>query len=145
MISTFRATGEEGHSSMARQMSRWVNHVLGGSSYHKYCPGETWAPTANVYEDERSYCVVFDLAGVQASTVDLRVEEGVLVLTGQRNTPEMPDSRGETKVHVMEIDHGRYCRRLDLPEDVDIEASSSLSANYRNGYLWISLPKRSAK
>jgi len=45
---------------------------------------ETWAPAANVYEDEGSYCIIFDLAGVQADSVDLRVEADALVLTGQR-------------------------------------------------------------
>jgi HSP20 family protein len=145
MVSSFRATGEEDFSSVARQMGKWVNHVLGGQGYGKYSPGQGWAPPSNFYEDATRYCVVVDLAGVATDAIDLRVEEGALILSGERETPEMPDEVGETKVHMMEIDHGRFCRKLDLPVDVDIDATVDLAASYRNGMLWIFLPKRSPK
>jgi HSP20 family molecular chaperone IbpA len=41
----------------------------------------------------------------------------------------------------MEIDHGGFCREVELPEDVDRER---IAANYRNGMLWIELPKTAA-
>ena len=42
------------------------------------------------------------------------------------------------RIHLMEIDHGAFCREVELPEDVDRER---ISATYRNGMLWIELPK----
>jgi HSP20 family molecular chaperone IbpA len=42
------------------------------------------------------------------------------------------------RIHLMEIDHGSFCREVELPEDVDRER---ISATYRNGMLWIELPK----
>jgi len=42
----------------------------------------------------------------------------------------------------MEIDHGRFCRKLNLPPDVDVDASANLSASYGSGYLWIYLPRK---
>ena len=77
---------EDKHSSAAKEMGRWVDQVLKG--YHKYCPGETWMPSINLYEDELQYTVVADLAGVNAHEVDLQVEGTARVLSGHRGTPQ---------------------------------------------------------
>ena len=42
----------------------------------------------------------------------------------------------------MEIDHGGFCREVELPEDVDRDR---IAANYRNGMLWIELPKTAVR
>ncbi len=117
-------------------MGKWVDHVL-GQSYQQYCPGETWKPAVNIYEDDRQYVIVADLAGMKAAEVDLRAESGKLVISGERAVPHF-DSKGDVRLHTMEIDHGRFCRAVNLPEDADIEAIEAL---YRNGYLWIQIPK----
>jgi HSP20 family protein len=44
----------------------------------------------------------------------------------------------KVRIHVMEIDHGPFCREVDVPENVDKER---ISATHRNGLLWIELPK----
>jgi HSP20 family molecular chaperone IbpA len=43
------------------------------------------------------------------------------------------------KVHLMEIDHGQFSRDVDLPPDADPD---TISANYRNGMLWVEIPKK---
>ena len=131
-----QAGHEDFSSSIARQMGKWVDQVL-GQSYHKYCPGETWKPAVNIYEDERQYVIVADLAGMKAADVDLRAEVGKLVISGERAVPHF-ETKGDVRLHTMEIDHGRFCRAVNLPEDADIEAIEAL---YRNGYLWIQVPK----
>jgi HSP20 family molecular chaperone IbpA len=49
-----------------------------------------------------------------------------------------PD-KGKLRVHMMEIDHGAFFREVELPERA---AESKISAHYRNGMLWIELPKK---
>jgi HSP20 family molecular chaperone IbpA len=39
----------------------------------------------------------------------------------------------------MEIDHGPFCREVELPADV---AHEHVSATHLNGLLWIQLPKK---
>ncbi len=141
MVFTVKAMDQESFSSMARQMGRWVNHVL-GQQYHRFCPSDAWAPSVNFYEAPDGYCVVVELAGVQAGTIDLRIEEKRMMVSGQREVPEAPHCTGSVRVRMMEIDHGRFCRALDLPDDVDVDAAVNLSANYTNGFLWIQLPKK---
>jgi HSP20 family protein len=141
MVFSIEAMNQESFSSMARQMGRWVNHVL-GQQYHRFCPGDAWAPAVNFYEGPDGYCVVVELAGVPTETIDLRIEEGRMMISGQREVPEPPGCSGSVRVRMMEIDHGRFSRKLDLPDDVDVDASVNLSANYSNGFLWIQLPRK---
>jgi HSP20 family molecular chaperone IbpA len=42
------------------------------------------------------------------------------------------------RVHLMEIDHGPFTREVELPPDAD---KAGISASYRNGMLWIEIPK----
>ncbi len=138
-----RSAGDEGFASMARNMGRWVNHVL-GHQVSRFAASDAWTPAVNFYEDEdeNRYCVVVDLAGVSVSEIDLRIEEGLMMISGQRDVPTLANCPRPPRVHMMEIDHGRFCRKLPLPPDVDVDASAELSASYGNGYLWVHLPRK---
>jgi HSP20 family protein len=121
-------------------MSHWLNQVI-GHGYGRFCSGSGWTPAVNLYEQADQYCVVVDLAGMQVEQVDLRAEKDVLVLQGERAAPQPPDACSAMRVHLMEIDHGRFCREIELPSDVDVQR---ISASYRNGYLWVRMPKKGA-
>ena len=104
-----------------------------------------WAPAVNLYEHSSGYCMVVDLAGVSAESIDLRVEGDYLLLAGERPTPR-PASPAEPacppsqrRLLLMEIDHGPFARRVRLPQEVD---SAAIEASYRNGFLWVRMPKR---
>lgn len=125
-------------SSLTSQMRRWMDQVL-GPSYRQYAGGETWKPAVNVYEDDAAYHVLVDLAGVSREAIDLRVERGTLILVGQRPAPRPEAVEGLVQMHLMEIDHGTFCRRVDLPESVDVD---QIAATYRSGLLRITLPKK---
>lgn len=135
---TLAASHDKKARQVAGQMGAWVDQVL-GPGFHKYCPGETWTPAVNVYESHTHYVVVAELAGVDASKIDLRVEQRTLVLSGNRPSPDCPEPIGDVQLHHMEIDHGQFCRSLELPADVDPD---EVEAFYRAGMLWIHLPKR---
>ncbi len=119
-------------------MNRWMDKVL-DPGYHRYRPADIWRPAVNLYADQTHYCIVVDLAGVRADEIDLRVEDGVMILSGQREAPGMPDRSREKCVHLMEIDHGPFCRRVRLPADVNVD---SIEASYRSGFLRIRIPKK---
>ncbi len=124
--------------SVAHQMSNWVDQVL-GPSYQHFGLSKVWVPCVNVYEDQGHYCVIVDLAGVDAEQISLKIDSGQLVLSGVRESPGLPEAVGSIRVHLMEIDHGPFTRRVDLPEDADGDA---VQASYRGGFLWIRLPKK---
>jgi HSP20 family protein len=98
-----------------------------------------------LYENDASYVVCVDLAGVVKDEIDLQVGKNTLTLRGSRAVPsQASEDAGEAapsrfRVHLMEIDHGHFVRDVELPHDVH---SEQITASYRNGMLWIELPKK---
>lgn len=130
----------EDRTSKAGGTIQWSKKVV-LHHYHRYCPGEAWAPAANLYEDHSHYFVIVDLAGVRSEAIEVTVEEpgGLLTIAGERPVPDVAEDCGDLKLHLMEIDHGAFRRTVNLPKHVDHEA---ISAVYRGGFLWIRIPKR---
>jgi HSP20 family protein len=129
--------------NLARQMNKLMDQLHKG--YYNFCPSETWTPNVNLYETEADYLVCVDLAGVDKEKIDLLVVDGRLKLRGQREVDSSPDEaesqdpNRRVRVHLMEIDHGSFCREVELPQDVDKER---IAATYRNGMLWVQIPKK---
>ena len=112
--------------------------------YYNFCGPETWTPSVNLYEAEATYLVCVDLAGVDKEKIDIEVVDNMLSLRGNRAVPTTVPSAeavGEARlrVHLMEIDHGSFCRTVELPQDVN---KDQISARYDAGLLWIELPKK---
>lgn len=127
---------EDERTDPASHVSHWFARrvsfpTLFGESY--------WQPSVNLYEDESAFYVVADLAGMKAQDVGVHVEDQVLTLSGQRVSPQPSEIHGSLRVHIMEIDHGQFLRRMALPPDVEVE---KIKASYRYGFLWIRLPKK---
>jgi len=109
--------------------------------FSRYCPPKGWRPAVNVYRLQGGLQICVDLAGVDRPMIDLTVERGRLLLRGNRRPPEPAQGSGQAlQILTMEIDCGPFERELTLPPQVDAER---VSAEYRNGMLWIHLPLRS--
>ena len=128
---------EDGSEPRHEHLGDWIDQLL-GTNYHKYRPADMWKPAINLYEAETHYCLVVELAGVDASDIDFVVEGGMMIISGQRATPEPAEICGAIRLRLMEIEHGRFCREVQLPDDVELDG---IKACYRSGYLWIRLPR----
>jgi HSP20 family protein len=105
-----------------------------------YNPPVTWSPALNVYRCENCLVVCADLAGVDKSGIELKVETERLLIRGRREAPEpKEDSCKALQVLAMEIDYGVFEREVMFPVQVD---SERVTAEQRNGLLWIYLPFR---
>jgi HSP20 family protein len=133
-------------ATVQRQMQRLMEQMQKG--FFNFCPSETWTPNVNLYESDTAYIVCVDLAGVDKEKIEVVVADQKLTLRGARLVPTLPETDGQAppgehhpklRVHVMEIDHGPFCREVELPADVDRD---SIGAAHRNGLLWIELPKK---
>ena len=120
-------------------VSKWGDKVMGGS-YHHYCSEQSWSPAMNVYESPRRYTLVVDLAGLHGEGIELEAEDGVLRLSGTRDMPGPQEDADSVKIRLMEIDHGWFCRAIELPDDAD---DSNINATYRGGFLWVVIPRKS--
>jgi len=95
-----------------------------------------WQPPVDLFEAADRYVVRADLPGVEGSSVDLQVEDGELVLRGERAfDPAVP------REHYLRLErpHGAFVLRMALPDSVD---RSAIGASHRNGILEVTLPKR---
>ncbi len=72
----------------------------------------TWEPPVDQLETERAVLVLAALPGVDASKVNAAIENGQLVISGQRVLP--PELRTAT-IHRLELPQGRFERRVSLP------------------------------
>jgi HSP20 family protein len=95
-----------------------------------------WTPACDIYEDEEEIVVRADLAAVEPKDVDIRFENGVLTLKGERKL-EKEDKR--ENYHRLELSYGTFTRGFSLPATID---SEKISAESKQGVLLIHLPKK---
>jgi HSP20 family protein len=95
-----------------------------------------WTPACDVYEDEEALALRFELAGVDPKKVDIRFENGVLTLRGERKLEK--EERREN-YHRVELSYGAFTRSFSLPATVDAE---KIRADAKDGILTVTLPKR---
>lgn len=143
------ATSDPPFSNLGRRASKMTEQMM-QKGYFNFCPSETWTPAVNLYEHDDAYLVCVDLAGVDKEKIDVEVHDNQLTLRGARHVP-VPDDHHRNppgdagrrpRVHLMEIDHGAFCRQVELPVDV---LRDRITAQYINGMLWVEIPKGSCQ
>jgi len=131
-----------GFDQLAEHMRAMLHEMQGRNYFRSHAP-HSWRPRLNLYEFHDRFLVCVELAGMAREQIDVRADEaeGVLHIQGLRRKPVLPgqmDADPAVSVHLMEIDSGRFHRRVPLPGDVVID---KISAAYRHGYLWVILPR----
>ena len=77
-----------------------------------------------------------DLPEVAEKDIDIRVENNMLTIRGER---KLEESVKEDNYLRVERAYGSFSRSFSLPTTVDTE---SIKANYKDGVLTVELPKR---
>lgn len=95
-----------------------------------------WSPAVDIFEEPDRLVLRFDLAGVPREDVQVVVEEGALVIQGERFVA--PGLRAED-FHRMERSYGPFQRVFRLPADV---AEAEIAAEMRDGVLDVVVPRR---
>jgi HSP20 family protein len=71
-----------------------------------------WEPPVDLLETEGELWICVALPGVAKEQLEVLVENGVLVVTGER---PMPGRKQDMRIHRLEIPYGRFERRIELP------------------------------
>lgn len=117
-----------------------VVQQLSITQFFRFSSASGWQPALNAFLCDHEISLCFDLAGVETSTIAVRVESRRVHLSGRRSAPEpCAPSQVPRQVLAMEIDCGPFHRVFDLPADIDPER---VTAEQRNGMLWVRLPLR---
>ena len=87
----------------------------------------------DAYRRGDQFVVVFDLPGVDPSSIDLTVEKDLLTVSAERQWQRADDQ----EVVASERPHGSFSRQLFLGEGLD---SGRAEASYQHGVLTVTLP-----
>src|SRR3984957_10407499 len=96
----------------------------------------TWAPAVDIYETPNELVVKADLPDVNEKDIDVRVENNLLTIRGER---KFEKSVAEENFLRVERTYGSFSRSFSLPNTLNAEA---IAAEYANGVLTVTLPKR---
>jgi HSP20 family protein len=96
----------------------------------------TWAPPVDIYETDNALLLKADLPGVDPKDVEIRVENGILYLKGER---KFEKEVKEENYHRVERSYGAFTRSFSLPSSIDTE---HVKAEYKDGQLTLTMPKR---
>ena len=94
-----------------------------------------WAPRLDIVETEKHYEVVAELPGVDKNDIYIKVEDGMLVLSGEKKS-EHEEKEGEYV--YTERRYGKFERSFRLPKEVKAD---EIKARYENGVLNVNIPK----
>ncbi|HEX6717765.1 MAG TPA: Hsp20/alpha crystallin family protein [Pyrinomonadaceae bacterium] len=92
-----------------------------------------WTPAADIYETNSGYLIAIDLPGIERESLEIDVDDNRLIVKGTRTI-------AESKQHRMERPRGKFLRTFSVPASVD---QGKIAAEYQDGVLQLSLPKRS--
>jgi HSP20 family protein len=116
------------------QINRVFNDVLGRGGEESNLT--TWAPAVDIFETEHELVVKADLPDIDPKDLDIRVENNILTIRGERKFEKKVDQDNYLRV---ERAYGSFARSFTLANTVNSEA---IKADYQNGVLTLSIPKR---
>jgi HSP20 family protein len=119
---------------LQEQLNRLFNEAFERSSEESSIT--TWAPAVDIYETEHGLVVKADLPDVKPEDLDIRVENNILTIRGERKFEKKVN---ETNYLRVERAYGSFSRSFSLANTVNSEA---IKAEYKNGVLTLAIPKK---
>lgn len=95
------------------------------------------AALTNLYENGENFEMRVEVPGLVKDDLSVQIQGNYIEITGKRSS----DAPEGYKVHKMERGLSSFSRSFTLPADVD---SSKVSANLKDGILYLVLPKAEA-
>ncbi len=96
----------------------------------------TWAPPVDIYETKDKITLKAELPGFDEKQINLRFEDGVLTIEGER---KFEKESGDENYHRVERSYGKFVRSFAIPAGVE---GDKIAASFSNGVLTVDLPKR---
>jgi HSP20 family protein len=122
-----------GSATVREQVNRLFGSVLEHSPESNLT---SWAPAVDIYETEQALVVKADLPEVDPKDLDIRVENNILTIRGERKFEKKVNEENYLRV---ERAYGAFSRSFSLANTVNSEA---IKAEYQNGALTLTVPKR---
>ena len=122
--------------SLQERMNRLFDESYRGRQGAEDWTAGNWAPAVDIYEQNGNIMLQAELPGLDPKDVDVRVENNVLTLRGQR---KLEENVKQDSYHRVERSYGSFTRSFTLPSVIDTE---KIQASYKDGVLRLTLPTR---
>jgi HSP20 family protein len=123
-----------GATTLQDQINRMFSEGVGHAGQESNLT--PWAPAVDIYETENELVIKADLPDVNPQNLDIRVENNILTIRGER---KFESKVNEDSYLRIERAYGSFSRSFSLANSVK---SDAIKADYQNGVLTLSLPKR---
>ena len=94
----------------------------------------SYAPLVDIYETNEEFVLTADMPGVKKEDVNLKIEEGSMLIFGKIDYQDVLNRRFILK----EKETGHFFRRFKISDTID---ETKISAKFENGQLVVTLPK----
>ena len=118
-------------ASLHDELSRFTNGLLEGNGR----AGQSWVPTADVWETENEVVYAFDLPGIPEDKISVELDDTTLTVTAEREREETVE---DGRYFRFERRFGTFTRTIALPQGVTEE---QVKARYANGVLELHVAK----
>jgi HSP20 family protein len=139
------ARREEDHPflSLRREMDNLFDEFFKGFQMEPW--GQLWgdgdsttfSPRVNLSENEQAIQVTAELPGIDPKDVEVSLARDVLTIRGEKREEKKEE---KDNFYHMERNFGSFSRSIPLPAGV--VNAEQIDANFKNGVLTITLPKR---
>src|ERR1700737_4312966 len=123
-----------GATTLQEQINRVFGDVVGHAGEESNLT--PWAPAVDIFETENELVVKADLPDVNPQDLDIRVENNILTIRGERKFEKKVNEENYLRI---ERAYGSFSRSFSLANTVN---SDAIKAEYKNGVLTLSIPKR---
>jgi HSP20 family protein len=118
-------------AALQSEMSRFMNGLLEGNGQS----GQSWVPTADVWETEKEVVYAFDLPGIPEEKISVELEDGALTIAAEREREQKVE---DGRYFRFERRFGTFTRTIGLPQGV---TEKDVTAGYQNGVLEVHVAK----
>ena len=122
-----------GAATLQDQVNRLMGNVLERSAEESNLT--SWAPAVDIFETEHELVVKADLPAIDPEDLDIRVENNILTIRGERKFEKKVNEENYLRV---ERAYGSFSRSFSLANSVN---SDAIKADYHDGVLTLSIPK----
>jgi HSP20 family protein len=121
--------------AMQDRMTRLFDETL-SRIWKEELPRGVWSPPVDILEKENEVILKVDLPEMNQNDVDIKVEENMLIIRGERKFIKETPSGNYLQI---ERPYGTFQRTFAIPRVIDQE---KIKATYKDGVLRVVLPKR---
>lgn len=117
------------------EMDKMFNQFAARPFDSEETPEVDWSPRVDITENENSYIVKAELAGLTRDDVKITMKEDILTIRGEKKAETKSENEN---AHICERRYGRFMRAFRLSSSVN---SKKIDATFKDGILTMNLPK----